>query len=51
MKYTNAASLEGVKINHCYLETWKGQLEVGFGEVLTSEQKPMEIYSLDLTDL
>jgi len=51
MKSTNAAFLEGVRINHCYLETQKGPSEVVSGEVLTNEQKLVEICRWDLTDL
>lgn len=51
MKSTNAAFLKGVRINHYYLEIWKGPSEVVFGELLINEQKLVEICSLDLTDL
>lgn len=50
MKPTNAA-FSDVRINRCYLETQKGLSEVVFGEVLTNEQKLVEICGLDLTDL
>lgn len=50
MKST-AAFLEGVRINHCYLEKRKEPSEVVFGEVLINEQKLVQICSLDLTDL
>lgn len=50
MKSTNAVLLEGVRINHCYVEARKGPSEVGFWRG-TNKQKLMEICSLYLTDL